>query len=112
MDGAVICEVKLARFIGTVLRPVEDMLFNSRPVIDDFLFCIREVLERNVCPDAHCAADVRHERPHQCFPRSNGAVIDRKILIGYERRAVDHVHHACASAGTAGSLTVERQLFG
>ena len=112
MDGAVIREVEFACFIGTVLRPVEDMLFDSRPIIDDFLFFIREVLERDICPDAHCAADVCHKRPHQCFPGRNGAVVNGKIFIGYERRAVDHVHHARTSACAAGTLAVKGKLFG
>ena len=87
------------------------MFLFCRTIVDDILFSVSQITERNVSAHAHFPADISHQRPHQRIPRSNGAFIDGKRVVRYKGGAVYSPYHPGTVAGTACALTVERQLF-
>ena len=113
VDGAVVGEIQLPGAEGVaVFGPVEDVLFDHRPVVDDLLFRVGQVLERHVGPHPHGPADVGHQGPHQAVPGGHRALVDGQGLIGHEGGAVHRAHRAGAAAGRAGPLAVEGQFLG
>ena len=91
---------------------IDDVLFLSRTVVDDFFFCIRQILKRNVGPHAHLAAHILHQRPHECAPDRHGTFINGQILIGHERTLVHCLCEAGSAADSAGAAGVKRQILG
>ena len=90
---------------------VENMFFLRRTVENDVLFGIGQVLEGNVRANAHGAADIGHQRPHQCAPRHHRALVNGQRLIGHQRGQIHGAHRAGTVAGGAGALRVKCQLF-
>ncbi len=75
VDGVVVGEVQFPSLIGAFCL-VEDMFFDSRPVIDDILLLCCKLAKRNIGTHAHGTAYISHERPHEAVPGSNGALVD------------------------------------
>ena len=110
-DGVVVGEIEFAGGIG-ILRLVENVFFDGGSVEDNVALLFGEFGERDIGADAHCAADVGHERPHERVPGGDGSVVDGERFIGNERRAVNRPHNPGPVAFRTGSLTVECELFG
>ena len=72
---AVIIEIHLRRF-QCIWIHIVDMVLLQLPVVDDFLFFRCQVAKGHVCPDAHGAHDILHERPHQSSPDNYSSLID------------------------------------
>ena len=53
-----------------------------RAMENNLPFLRRQFSERNVGPDAHRPADIRHQRPHQSIPGRHRAFVNRQRFVG------------------------------
>ena len=108
----VISKIHLARSrCVRFFRPVENMFFDHRAVVDDLFLLICQVTERYICPHAHGPADIRHQRPHEGIPGSNSPVVNREALIRHQCVPVYCPYRSGSPAALAGALRIKRQLL-
>ena len=109
---AVIGEIHFARR-GRVrlFWAVEDMLLDHGAVEDDLFFFVCQFSVGDVRPDAHGAAHIRHQGPHQTVPRGDGTLVDAQCFVRDQRALVHGADRSRAAAAFAGALTVEGQLL-
>ena len=110
INGIIISEIEFARLIG-IFRMIKYVLFLRRTVIDDFLFSIRKITERNVRPDSHFPANVGHQRPHKRIPRSDRALVYRKRIVRNKRFRIYFADNARPRTCRTRSGRIEREIF-
>ena len=87
------------------------MVLLQLPVVDDFFFFRCQVAKGHVCPDAHGAHDILHERPHQSSPDNYSSLIDGLGIIRHQGCLIHISDHPCPAAGRAGAAAVECKFF-
>ena len=87
------------------------MVLLQLSVVDDFFFFRCQVAKGHVCPDAHGAHDILHERPHQSSPDNYSSLIDGLGIIRHQGCLIHISDHPCPSAGRAGAAAVEGKFF-
>ena len=110
--GAVIGEIHFTgRGRVRLFGAVEDMLLDHGAAEDDLFFLRCQLPVGNIRPDAHGAAHVGHQRPHEAVPGGDGALVDAERLIRDQRALVHGADRPRAAAAFAGALAVEGQLL-
>ena len=94
-----------------ILRDIEDILLLHRTIIDDLLFPLCQVFERNIRAHPHLPADICHQRPHQRIPWRNGSLINGFIFIRNQCCTVNSPHHSRAAAAFARPGGIKGKLF-
>ena len=87
------------------------MFLFCRSVEYDVPFLGREPVERDICTHSHFPAYIRHQRPHQGVPRSDGAFIDAQSLVRDQGGFVHRAHCSRPVAFGTRALAVERKFF-
>ena len=108
----VVSHVQLAgRSTVFIFRDVKDMPFFHRAVIDDFLFPVGKLAERDIGTYAHFPTDIGHQRPHKGIPRRNSTLVYGFVFIGDKRRSIDGSNHSRTAAMLASSCGIESKVL-
>ena len=110
VDRVVICKIEFRRLLGLRVE-IENMLFLGGAVIDHFLLGRCEVLKGDVRADAHLAAHILHQGPHERAPDDDSAFVDRQIFIGHQLALVHCSRDARSTACRTRASAVEGQFL-